>query len=362
MPIKTTLVVDDSKSARIMLSRMLQKLGLEVQMVESGEEAIAFMDNNPAPDVVFMDHMMPGLDGVQACKAISSKHSVPIFMYTSKEGPEYESEAQAAGAVGLLGKPAQMERLERIVDELSAQADSPVQTPASEEPVSSQETPDLAEVSTSSDDIPTLEPTQVEVTVSHTPSAPSTPQPEAPAREPAMSREVIEQVATPLIEEQFKTLIDPISQSVQDLKAGISDNQSEIRKLVSRQANATNMVTQPVLDASIKQTSTQFQNQLTNEVKSLRELIERATELSPSDLDQIKEIAIKSGAIAGSEQGEKAATSAAEAVAAKVSAAQAQIQVQQDIAPLLKKVKTASMISVISIVIAAASLGAAFVL
>ena len=125
MPVKTTLVVDDSKSARIMLSRMLQKIGLEVEMVESGEEAVQFMASNPAPDVIFMDHMMPGMDGVQACKAISSNHPSPIFMYTSKEGPEYESEAKLAGATGILGKPAQMERLSEIVEQLNAETESP---------------------------------------------------------------------------------------------------------------------------------------------------------------------------------------------------------------------------------------------
>lgn len=340
MPIKTTLVVDDSKSARIMLSRMLQKFGLKVDMLESGEAAIEYMDSKPSPDVIFMDHMMPGMDGVQACREISAKHQCPIFMYTSKEGPEYESEANAAGAAGMLGKPAQMERLEQVINELNAAQNIPV---VSDIAASAQ-----AESSTAPpDDVPTLTPESSEPIKQET---------------PAMTREFVENIATPMIEEQFSTLVVPINQTVQELKTALAEHQSEVRKLVSRQANTTNMVTQPVLDASIKQTSTQLQSQLTQEMKTLRELIERNSELSPSDLEKIKELAIKSGAIAGAEQGEKSATSAAEAVAAKVSAAQAQIQVQQDIAPLLNKLKLASTISVISLLVAITAVGAAFVL
>ena len=95
MPVETALVVDDSKSARIMLSRMVQKVGLEVNMVESGEEAIAYLAANPHPDVIFMDHMMPGMDGLQTTQQITgdpATANIPVFMYTSKEGEEYEAE------------------------------------------------------------------------------------------------------------------------------------------------------------------------------------------------------------------------------------------------------------------------------
>ncbi|WP_156490632.1 response regulator, partial [Oleiphilus sp. HI0086] len=60
MAVNTALVVDDSKSARIMLSRLVQKNGLEVNMVESGEEALSYLESSPLPDLIFMDHMMPG--------------------------------------------------------------------------------------------------------------------------------------------------------------------------------------------------------------------------------------------------------------------------------------------------------------
>lgn len=337
MPVKTTLVVDDSKSARIMLSRMLQKVGLEVEMLESGEAAVEYMTTNSHPDVIFMDHMMPGMDGVEACQAISAKHSVPIFMYTSKEGPEYEAEATAAGAAGLLGKPAELSRLTAIIAELN-ESQAIVKTDV--EPVVSSPVPQESPIDT----IVEVEPPLI--------------QPE----KPTMSKEMIEEVAGPIAKTQIGEALGPILDAIAGLKSSIADNQSEVRKLVSRQASATNLVTQPVLDASLKQTSVQFQNQLTNELKTIRDLIERSTELSQSDLDKIKSLAVQAGTSAGAEQGEKSATSAAEAVAAKVSAAQAQIQVQQDIMPLMAKLKLAQTVSTLSLFTAAAAIALSIIL
>jgi len=340
MPIQTALVVDDSKSARIMLSRMLQKLDLVVSMVESGEEAITFLANNSYPDTIFMDHMMPGMDGVETTKIISESadtSQIPIFMYTSKEGPEYERLAIEAGANGLLGKPAKLERLNEIINKLNAAS-------LSTDPNGTTETTPVPELSpnVSAPLISETEAVKSEITNNNI----------VPKEEKIMSKEFVEDIARPLVTEALEQAISPLNATIQVLKTKQSEDQSEIRKLVSRQASNINVVTQPVLDASIKQTSVQFQNQLTNELKAIRELIERSTELSPADLQQIKELAIKSGAIAGSEQAGKTATSTAEAVAAKVSAAQAQIQLQQDMVPLINKAKTATMVSALSLIVA----------
>jgi CheY-like chemotaxis protein len=69
--VQLALIVDDSKTARLMLHRMLDKLHIPTAMVESGEEALEYLKNN-RPDVIFMDHMMPGMDGFEAVKAIKS--------------------------------------------------------------------------------------------------------------------------------------------------------------------------------------------------------------------------------------------------------------------------------------------------
>ena len=91
MAIKNALIVDDSKSARIMLQRLLKKMNVGSLAVESAEEAIRYLEEKQ-PDVIFMDHMMPGMDGLEATQTIKNNpktQSIPTIMYTSKEGDGY---------------------------------------------------------------------------------------------------------------------------------------------------------------------------------------------------------------------------------------------------------------------------------
>ena len=69
---KKALLVDDSKSARFFLRNMLQKSDIKVDMVESGEAALDFLKQKEnQPDVIFMDHLMPGIDGFEIRNAVS---------------------------------------------------------------------------------------------------------------------------------------------------------------------------------------------------------------------------------------------------------------------------------------------------
>ena len=106
MSAKRALIVDDSKSARAVLSRMLEQHSLEVDTVESAEQAIEYLGHH-RPDVIFMDHLMPGMDGFQAVQAIKNNPrtaTIPIMMYTSQEGDLYVGQARALGATGVLPK------------------------------------------------------------------------------------------------------------------------------------------------------------------------------------------------------------------------------------------------------------------
>ncbi len=103
---KRALVVDDSKSARVVLSRMLEKYGIEVDSAESAESALDYLKDHH-PDVIFMDHLMPGMDGLQAVREIKANPdlaAIPVMMYTSQEGEIYGGQARASGAVGVLPK------------------------------------------------------------------------------------------------------------------------------------------------------------------------------------------------------------------------------------------------------------------
>ena len=106
MSAKRALIVDDSKSARVFLARALEKYDIDVDAADSAEAAIAYLSSN-RPDVIFMDHLMPGMDGLQAVQAIKNDArtaTIPIMMYTSQEGELYLGQARALGAVGVLPK------------------------------------------------------------------------------------------------------------------------------------------------------------------------------------------------------------------------------------------------------------------
>jgi CheY-like chemotaxis protein len=117
---KRALVVDDSKSARVILSRMLEKYDIEVDMAESAEQAIEYLKNN-RPDAIFMDHLMPGMDGLQAVQAIKGNPQtamIPIMMYTSQEGELYVGQARALGAMGVLPKQVRPVDVSKVLYEL----------------------------------------------------------------------------------------------------------------------------------------------------------------------------------------------------------------------------------------------------
>jgi CheY-like chemotaxis protein len=122
MQSNTALIVDDSVTARLVLRRMLEQQDYQVEMVESGEEALVFLRNN-RPGIIFMDHMMPGMDGFQAVKAIKSTpeiSAIPIVMYTSQAGGVYVGQAHALGAVDILSKPPVRAELKAIFERLAA--------------------------------------------------------------------------------------------------------------------------------------------------------------------------------------------------------------------------------------------------
>jgi CheY-like chemotaxis protein len=117
---KRALIVDDSRSARVILSRMLEQHGLAVDTAESAEQALEYLRQN-RPDVIFMDHLMPGMDGFQAVQAIKGDPqtaTIPLMMYTSQEGELYVSQARALGAVGVLPKTVRPVDVSRVLYQL----------------------------------------------------------------------------------------------------------------------------------------------------------------------------------------------------------------------------------------------------
>jgi len=103
---KHALVVDDSKSAQLALKKQLEAHDIRVSLVDSGEAALTFLEHERV-DVIFMDHTMPGMDGLETLAAVKRNPrtaTIPVMMYTTKEGAVYVGQARALGGIGVLPK------------------------------------------------------------------------------------------------------------------------------------------------------------------------------------------------------------------------------------------------------------------
>ena len=133
MSIKHALIVDDSKSARMMLKRLLQKVELTADTVNNAEEALQYLELRQ-PDIIFMDHMMPGMDGLMATKTIKQNPkttAIPTVMCTSKNNDsQYLSEAKEHGAIDVLEKPATFSGIKSILERIVIQRPSTLDSAA----------------------------------------------------------------------------------------------------------------------------------------------------------------------------------------------------------------------------------------
>lgn len=100
------LVVDDSRTAQHRLKRMLKRYDITVETAISAEEALGYLTHT-MPAVIFMDHHMKGMDGLEALKIIKANPTtamIPVIMYTSQSGDVYVGRAHALGALDILSK------------------------------------------------------------------------------------------------------------------------------------------------------------------------------------------------------------------------------------------------------------------
>ncbi|MBP8019767.1 MAG: hypothetical protein RJA86_1906 [Pseudomonadota bacterium] len=107
------MVIDDSKTIRRTAETLLQKAGCTVVTATDGFDALAkIADSNP--DIIFVDIMMPRLDGYQTCALIknnSAFKSTPVIMLSSKDGLFDKAKGRIVGADEYLTKPFSKEEL-----------------------------------------------------------------------------------------------------------------------------------------------------------------------------------------------------------------------------------------------------------
>ena len=101
------MVIDDSKTIRRTAETLLKKAGCDVLTAENGFEALPIISAQH-PDILFIDIMMPRLDGYQTCSLIKNNakfQNTPVIMLSSKDGLFDRAKGRVVGAEQYLTKP-----------------------------------------------------------------------------------------------------------------------------------------------------------------------------------------------------------------------------------------------------------------
>jgi two-component system response regulator MtrA len=98
------MVVDDDQDLAEMLGIVLTSSGFDVDLVSRGDEALEVFRNNP-PDLVLLDVMLPGIDGIEVCRLIRQESMVPIVMLSAKGETQDIVRGLEAGADDYMQKP-----------------------------------------------------------------------------------------------------------------------------------------------------------------------------------------------------------------------------------------------------------------
>lgn len=111
------MIIDDSNTIRKSADMFLKSSGYEVILAEDGFEAISKIVDN-RPDIIFLDIVMPRLDGYQTCMLIKRNpvyQSIPVIMLSSKDGIFDRAKGRIAGSNEYLTKPFTAEGLLGII-------------------------------------------------------------------------------------------------------------------------------------------------------------------------------------------------------------------------------------------------------
>jgi DNA-binding response OmpR family regulator len=119
-------VVDDEETIVEFLTMGLENAGFEVTAAQDGRTALLEAERQP-PDLVVLDWMLPGLDGLQVCRTLRARSQVPILMLTAKAEVDDRVEGLESGADDYLPKPFRFKELLARVRALLRRSNASVQ-------------------------------------------------------------------------------------------------------------------------------------------------------------------------------------------------------------------------------------------
>jgi len=112
------MVIDDSNTIRRTTEALLKKAGYEVFTAADGFEAMSMITDH-RPDIIFVDIMMPRLDGYQTCSLIKNNRrykSTPVIMLSSKDGLFDRARGRIAGSEEHVNKPFTQQDLIQVIN------------------------------------------------------------------------------------------------------------------------------------------------------------------------------------------------------------------------------------------------------
>ena len=115
LPGRRVLLAEDNPTTQQLLQIMLENVDLEVHIVQTGREAIAFLEKQDV-DLVLMDCQMPEMDGIEATRSLRAAGlQTPVIALTAHAREEDEGRCLTAGMDDFLGKPFRKNELEAIL-------------------------------------------------------------------------------------------------------------------------------------------------------------------------------------------------------------------------------------------------------
>jgi len=342
MSVKRALIVDDSKSARFGLKKLLEKYGIEADFAASAGDALNFLAVHQT-DVVFMDHLMPGMDGFEATRAIKQNRAtahLPIVMCTSKEGSEYHEQARAAGAMAILTKPAPPDQLETVLKEIEGEV--PVGT---SEQASKQEA--VARQMTT-----------------------------APVADGAALGDVVAKLVSELLSQKQGEIIQAARQAAeQRMRDLLEPAQNELRTELLRASEArvkevasqvSHQIAMDQFDIRFKELNQHVLQQVEQRLSSFKPAEAEPQKADAAILDEVRTVARFSAAHTAGETAREIAEQAARVIATQEAESAAERSVQSAlpsaVESLQKQLRAQQWLGVIAIAVAAAACVAAFVI
>ncbi len=111
------MIIDDSNTIRRTAEALLKKAGYDVYTAGDGFEAMSVITDR-RPDIIFVDIMMPRLDGYQTCLLIKNNKdfkNIPVIMLSSKDGLFDKARGRIAGSEEHVNKPFTQEELVEVI-------------------------------------------------------------------------------------------------------------------------------------------------------------------------------------------------------------------------------------------------------